>query len=242
MNRRMIASVLATIALFSTIHGASATSLGGVTANSLSAHVNTTRGIVAFDLFTGVNGAAIGGTTTDTPPLPYATPWTNYTWVDYGGTWQYSTNRARCATSVAGGNIGFNTSTNEMSVEATLRRTTGTYNMSAMINDDGSHVFLARVRTNTGTTSWLELVAWGTGYTTLAQISIPIATQYRVRIESYGTPSAATMKVFLNGTLQINHTLSLANAALAHSAGAVGVGLACNADTTSRFDFFHVDV
>jgi hypothetical protein len=242
MKRRIITTVLAAVGLTSTFHVASAASVGGLSADTLSAHVNSTRAIIAFDSFAGTGGSAIGGTTTDTPPLPYATPWTNYTWVDYGGTWRYLANRARCTASVAGGNLGFNTATHEMSVEANLRRTGGSYDMSVMTNDTGSHSFLARVRTNTGTTSWLELVAWGTGFTTLAQVSIPIATQYRVRIESYGNASAATMKVFLNGSLQINHTLTAADAALAHNPSAVGVGLVCNSDTGARFDFFHVDV
>lgn len=228
-----------------TISSAAATSLGGITANSLMATTNTTRAIIAFDLFTATPGSVLHGTTTDTPSGPYATPWTNYTWVDSGGSWRVATNRARCAASNILGNLWFNTATNQMSVEATIRRSGGTYNGGVMINDDGSNAFFARVRTNTGTTSWLELNAYlvsAGGFVSLQQVSIPIATTYRVRLESYGDASSATMKVFLNGAVQFTYTLTPAQAAVAHGAGAVGVGLACFSDTTSSFDFFHVDV
>ncbi|MGB2756034.1 MAG: hypothetical protein WBD02_00005, partial [Acidimicrobiia bacterium] len=172
----------------------------------------------------------------------YATPWTNYTWSDFGGTWRIQTNRARCNTSVAAGNLRFNTSTTEMSVVANVVRAATTYSGALMINHDGTNAFLARVRTNTGTTSWLELVQYNGTFTVISQVSIPIATTYVVRIESYGDTTNATMKVYLGGVLKINTTLSPAQAALAHGASAVGVGLMCNSDISTAFDFFHVDV
>lgn len=244
MKGRIILAMAMILSAVVLVQTAAAATLGGMVSAALSASTNTTRAIVAFDLFTGTGGSNLGGTTTDVPPIPYAAPWTTYTWSDYGGAWKYDATgkQARCSVSNALGNIGFNTASTDQSVSALITRTTATYNAGIMLNDNGSNALFVRVRTNTTTTSFLDLQIYNAGFVTLASVVVPIATTYDIRAESYGTTTSATVKVFLNGSLQINHTLTAANAAIAHGAGAVGVGAICLSDTTSTFDFFHVDV
>lgn len=244
MKRRFCGLAAALISMIAVVQGASASTLSGVSSDALSASTNATRAIIAFDQFTGTGNTSIGGTTTDTPPLPYAAPWTLYTWIDYGGTWRYNASgvRARCATSTPLGKLGFAVGSTEHTVAAQVRRSTATYNAGLVLNDAGTTSLIVRLRNNTATTSFLELQINNGGVVTLASVSIPIATTYTLRAESYGTTSAATARVFLNGTLQINHTLSPANAAVVHAAGAVRVGLLCSSDISTNLDVFHVDV
>lgn len=244
MKGRITVAMAMVLSTFALVQSVSAATLGGIASDVLTASTNTTRAIIAFDQFTGTAGTALGGTLTDIPPLPYATPWTTYTWVDSGGTWRYdgTGTRARCAASTPLGELGFATTSNEHTVAARVRRTTAAYNAGISLNDSGPTSLVVRVRTNTTTTSFLELQIYNAGFVTLASVSVPIATNYDLRAESYGTTAAGTVVVFLNGVLRINHTLSAANAAIVHGASAVGVGMICTSDTSSTLDLFHADV
>lgn len=228
-----------TAALLSTIGSASAASLGGATATGQAAFApSASTGaptVRAHENFTGSNGSAISGTSTDSG---------GFTWSAPAGTWTVQSNHAD-SNSVDSAMLLFNGGVSNGSAEAVISRNGNTGWDTAVVvnaNSTGSDCLLANWWAGTGGSISLYKRE-SNSYTQLANVSnlypsiVPASAT--VRIES---PSSSIIKVYLDGVLKLTYTLTAGEQTTFKNGTHTYAGVEGYFDGTATFDNFHLDV
>lgn len=233
-----LTSGLAAAAL-STIGAASAASLGGATSTGQAAFAfSASTGaptVRAHENFTGSNGSAISGTSTDSGGFTWSTP---------AGTWTVQGNQAD-PNSVDSALLLFNGGVSSGSAEAVISRNGNTgWDTGVVINANatGSDCLIANWWSgSSGSISLFKRVA--NSYTQLANVSnlypSTIPASATVRIES---PSSSIIKVYVDGVLKLTYTLTAGEQTAFKNGTHTYAGVEGYFDGTSTFDNFHLDV
>jgi hypothetical protein len=220
------------------VTGAAASSLGGVSSAGMAgfsfASSSGAPTVIAYENFTGSNGTAISGTTTDGG---------GFTWNANLGTWTVQGNQAR-STSASDGNILFNGTSSNGSVEAKISRNgNNSWDTYVIFNSDStfSNCLLADWWHNaSGSIDLYKGVAGS--FVQIASVNglypSTIPASAVIRLES---PSTSIIKIYLDGVLKLTYTLSAAEQTALKNSTHRYAGFGANSDAISTFDNFHVD-
>lgn len=238
-GRRFVISAGAVVAMFASgAMIADAATLGGVNSAVLSAFSATgssgAPSVTAWEDFERSNRTRLDGQITDGGGL---------TWVAVRGNWRIRQNRANATR----GDVALvvDAGTPDQSAEATLFRggTTFDFGLVANMNADGSEFIAAELSSASNGQvelwrfdgAWTLLVAVGNLYTGAAS-GWPTSTTMRLESTSGGQ-----MRVSLDGSLLIDHTLGPADQSRFKNADHQWFGLHSYYDGASQWDDFHID-
>lgn len=207
---------------------ASASSLGGLTAESLEAWnqsgTPSTPTILSCDAFAL---AAPTGSALASRPVQLAAKCGSATWSVHSGTWTIAGGRLNPGDGNATATVSAGTT--DVSAQATVVSANGNNRVAGIaINHTGAtRIYLAGVLSGPGTVQ-LSLVN-GASVTTLASATATITASTVVRITRNGT----AVSVSVNGVLRISHTLSAGQ--VATLAGGTQTGLYFDSGNQIRF-------
>ncbi len=239
-RRTLRFAIVACSALLFAIFGAvfaDASSLGGVSSANLTAVKQISSSgaptVTAWENFTGANGTNINGTTTDGG---------SKTWVAVRGTWRIRGNQA----DVNNGDVALvvNAGTPHQAVEATVFRGGTTFDVGVVFNMNASGTDFITTELTSNSSGQLEMWRYNGSWTLLATASNLYSgpasgwpTSANLRASSVG----GNIAVYLDGALQISHTLSAADQTTFVNANHQYFGLYSYFDGASRWDDFHID-
>lgn len=225
---RHLVAVCALIGALTATWVASATTLGGVSAVSLSSFnlVSTTSapGVVTCDDF---SRAAATGSALNSRPVQLPANCGSVVWTSHLGTWTITTGQLAATTANATATIAAGQT--QISAEATILNANGSSRIAGVaIDHSGStRIYLAAALSGPGTAQ-LRLVN-GSTVTTLATAAATIGASATLRITRIGN----VVTVAVDGALVITYTLTAAQ--VTTLSGGTRVGLYWNSGSTIRF-------
>ena len=214
-----------------------AAALGGVTSEQTSAWASASStgapAVLVWENFDAPDASAIAGTTTDGG---------GRTWTLLAGSWSVTSNKARAGS--AENNLVVDSGVTNATIEVDLERVGTSFDAGITINSNSTGSAFFDVEWVSGSNGSLDLWRFDGAWQLMASVTnlypggvATAPTEITLRVET----DATTIRTYIDGVLQLSHTLSPADQVTFKSAGHDHFGLFTYGDTTSRFDDFHID-